>query len=514
LQRVSDLLEAHFPITSRLHTPSLEMHHAFLVPSIGNNDVEPDYNLSLRSNSTLLRAAANAWASELTEAERADVLQGGYLAREVTPGFIIASINTVIYSPKHTPVAPEPGPDPLGQFAWLNQTLASARASNKTVAVVGHIPPSLASYDDSPPQHDFASFWKPEYIDTIYRLLAEHADVVPAMLFGHLHSDEFRVDVSLGHDAPPLLISGSVTPAFGNNPSFRVMTYDNETGEILDYDVYVLDVASGATEFVPLYRFSEAYKYNNISLKPNREGLTRVACELESNPDAVARFARYNKADAPGAYNYSGQTWACLMTQVEVELFHQCDRGVPGGACPTPVAPANSTAQTTSFPFTHMSSSTTDNSTVPSNSTSSSSTTASTSVMSTSTSSISTADNSTSSSPSTSSSADTTGPETPSGDATTSGGGASGSTTHAQTTSTTAAAPATTGKKPSPAGGSGSDKQHTQRLSALGAGIGVIVALVVVGVVLVARVVSRRHHSESLYAPLNDGDVHGDDNVL
>ena len=499
-------MEAHFFHASHLHTPSLEMHHKFLMPSIGNNDVEPDYHLPLKSNSSLLRAAADAWASEITAEERADVLAGGYLAREVTPGFIVVSLNTVLYSPKHTPDLSNP--DPLGQIAWLNATLTKAAADNKTVAVVGHIPPALASYDDSPPNHAFASFWEPQYMDTLYELLAQHTHVVPAMLFGHLHSDEFRVDVSLGHDAPPLLIAGSVTPAFGNNPSFRTVTYDNETGEILDYEVFVLRVDQGATSFESLYRFSDIYQ----GVKPDRQGLLSVACDLERSKEALSRFARFNKADAPGAYDYSGHTWACISTQVEVAKFHACDKGGDAGVC-TSTATTAPAGNMTTAPMGNMTTAPAGNMTTPgANITSTPLTTPGANVTSTplttpganvTSTSLTTPGANATSTPLTNGTTTT---------ATTATAAPSNATTTASpptTASTTTSGASTTTTKSPKSGGSGDDRD-TKRLSALGAGMGVVVALVVVGVVLVARYVSRRQRTAPLYEQLHSGEP-GDD---
>jgi hypothetical protein len=57
-------------------------------------------------------------------------------------------------------------------------------------------------------------------------------------VFGHWHTDEFRV---LAHEAEgqwwasastPVLVTGSISPYYSNNPSFRIIEYDDATFEV------------------------------------------------------------------------------------------------------------------------------------------------------------------------------------------------------------------------------------------------------------------------------------------
>lgn len=114
--------------------------------------------------------------------------------------------------------------------------------------------------------------------------MKEFDDVVMAQLFGHLHSDEFRVGLvdEGGADdggiiggsnvtsmpaalSTPLLLGPSVTPLHGNDPSFRIVRYDRGGGRrggnnattddddgggggryrIIDYDSYAHSMVAG-----------------------------------------------------------------------------------------------------------------------------------------------------------------------------------------------------------------------------------------------------------------------------
>ncbi len=45
----------------------------------------------------------------------------------------------------------------------------------------------VSSYDRTP-------FWKDDYAVTYHAIVAQYADTIAAQLFGHTHSDEFRVE--------------------------------------------------------------------------------------------------------------------------------------------------------------------------------------------------------------------------------------------------------------------------------------------------------------------------------
>ena len=163
----------------------------------------------------------------------------------------VLSVNTVIYSTHHCNSGPafacendgtaEPATaplDPLGQFAWLTDQLLGARSKNSKVYILGHIPPVVSSFDRE-------MFWKQPFADRYHDVVAEFADVIVAQLFGHTHSDEWRVenpgkDVAhpLTHPRPPLFISSAITPVYNNRPSFKRVTYNLTSKALLSYAMY------------------------------------------------------------------------------------------------------------------------------------------------------------------------------------------------------------------------------------------------------------------------------------
>lgn len=206
-----------------------------IVPSVGNNDVVPDYYLDLEEPDEMLKMVTGG-LGHLLGNDTANFLKGGYYARKVSSRLTILSLNTILYSTNHQP--PSTQKDPLGQFLWLVQQLRQASQSNTTVYIMGHIPPTVGSYCHT-------QLWQEHYLDRYYAIVGQFSHVVKGQLFGHLHSDEFRV-----HGPFPLFLSSSLTPIYGSNPSFRVVTYDTDTGALLDYQVHYLDLVMATAALV------------------------------------------------------------------------------------------------------------------------------------------------------------------------------------------------------------------------------------------------------------------------
>lgn len=277
-----------------------------IIFSIGNNDIVPDYYLQLPTNSSnmsltsedsgMLGIIYNALQSNdeeelsiynqlgsqkrsrslLSAADSATFLKGGYYSRVLPDGLTVLSINTVLYSSFFGP-DPLNADDPGEQFAWMRNTLMNIRErGNSQAIVVGHISPSMGSFRHS-------QLWKEKYINIFYEIIQEFDDVIIGQLFGHLHSDEFRVGTGTSGIpsslSTPLLLAGSLTPVHGNNPSFRKVFYDggaakdNHSYKLLDYESHRYSKSDNNTgDWSKLYTFAETYGTATEEIK--MEGLS------------------------------------------------------------------------------------------------------------------------------------------------------------------------------------------------------------------------------------------------
>jgi hypothetical protein len=125
------------------HFPGIPVQELALAKCLGNSDISPEYHID--QTSRVMAKIAQAWTPKGAPAPSVTELSGGYRATEVVPGLVVLSLNTVLYSLKHTPdVSGES--DPWGQFAWLESQLSLAIDRGQKVWILGHVPPAVASY--------------------------------------------------------------------------------------------------------------------------------------------------------------------------------------------------------------------------------------------------------------------------------------------------------------------------------------------------------------------------------
>ena len=87
--------------------------------------------------------------------------------------------------------------------------------------LLGHAPPTVDYFDRAP-------LWQPFYAARYWSILTRYRGAVAGQLYGHMHASQFRVwDAP---DAAPLLVLPSVSPVFGSQPSFALLTLGDSDG--------------------------------------------------------------------------------------------------------------------------------------------------------------------------------------------------------------------------------------------------------------------------------------------
>ncbi|POM79838.1 Calcineurin-like phosphoesterase [Phytophthora palmivora] len=271
---------------------------------IGNADGNPDYHMEVtnpeKETNPSIELISDVWKDSLSAASMDLLNRRGYLSYALNDKLHVITLNTVSYSPSHLPDTSEQ-PDPFGQFAWLDKTLAELQEAGKFAYIAGHIAPIVDSYGGNPQ-------WHPKYIVKYKDIVGKYADVIKAQFFGHVHSVEFRVPVASLDGATedddafqllPMYITGSISPLFGNNPSFMVWDYDTETYEVLDYAVYASYIADTEPQldWKLLFKASDAYGLKSLSLAE----LSAFVQRAEQNVSLVKDYYWNMKARSPNA---------------------------------------------------------------------------------------------------------------------------------------------------------------------------------------------------------------------
>ncbi|KAJ3641479.1 hypothetical protein Zmor_027986 [Zophobas morio] len=207
------------------------------------------------------------------------------------------------------------------------------------VYLVGHMPPGSHERQRGFPQAHAAHLVYTDYHNRKYlELVRKFADIIVGQFFGHLHSDTFRVIYGeRGRPVSWALLAPSITPKRSsegaNNPGLRIYKFDKDTGQVLDYTQYYLDLSQanskskGEANWSIEYTFSSYYGISEIT--PNT--LHQLADKLTAvNHNTF--FDRYYTANSVKLYSNPHQSCDancahnhyCAITRVDYEEFAHC----------------------------------------------------------------------------------------------------------------------------------------------------------------------------------------------
>jgi len=289
----------------------------------------PDNNFLKNNASTVYNQLLNS--SEDQETFLSTFLSDGYYsAQPLGAHLLVIGLNTnsfVTGAPSSTQASAE--------LAWLSSQLASAQAAGQTVWILMHVPPGANSQGmagDTPGQLNESNVsmnWDPGFQATFMQTLTQYASVVTLVLAGHTHMDEYR-----------LLPSGNVlehlpgiSPCFGNNPAYKVLTITPDTFQPTDYQSFDYDLSATPmpTQFTSLYKLSSAYGSQGTL----NESLQQLYPQLVSNDGQRSLYANYYASGSTATNPKSQAPWnpinaanwpifSCTISQVDEPEYVAC----------------------------------------------------------------------------------------------------------------------------------------------------------------------------------------------
>jgi len=169
------------------------------------------------------------------------------------------------------------------ELTWLGQQLQAAQTAGQKVWILMHIPPGensqwiaqvaplpqdVADVESNP----FFMMWDPTVqwaptTPSFLQTLQQYPGVVTLILAGHTHMDEYRI-LAPGYVVEQL---PGISPCFGNNPAYKILTVTQNTFTPTDYQSFDLNLAY-PLQFDPLYQFSATYGVQN-TLESSQETL-------------------------------------------------------------------------------------------------------------------------------------------------------------------------------------------------------------------------------------------------
>ncbi len=307
-----------------------------VLAALGNND-SPCNDYQIPPNSPFLAALADHLRVLAASPEAKSTFRmGGFfsIAHPTVPNQDVIVLNTIFWSTSYKSCAPDSGDPGDAEMEWLGWKLYNAAQLHHGVTLVMHIPPGMDAYDSSHGQcQSPVSFWQDKYQARFSALMNAYSNVVQLAFAGHIHMDDFQVtdgDPSF----LPLRITPSVSPIFGNNPAFSVMTYDRTKASVSDIKTYFLPLSSQTPLWAKEYEFSSAYNVGSFSAA----NLSTIAGAIRSGGAAQATFEKNYAVSAPSPIHSSNLSfYSCAQTDFTARSYSDC---VCGAAAPVSQHPA------------------------------------------------------------------------------------------------------------------------------------------------------------------------------
>jgi sphingomyelin phosphodiesterase acid-like 3 len=348
-----DLLAHNFPQTyaSVMHDSDREHYRAFVRKTVvflaaelrqrfkksqilltpGNNDNEcGDYDIEaggpfLDDTAEVVHKLARAGGRMKSEWKAL----GSYSVQPVSiPGLRILSVNTVFFSNKYQATSFANACSPVdsnaaGQtFSWLESNLVQAKQANQKVWIMFHIPPGIDGYASMMQmQHAgpgqcakaIVPMWKPVWTSRFDGLTEKFQGTIMASFAGHTHTDDFRVLPGGGF----VLIDPPVSPVYGQNPAFRVVSITGDGG-VTDQSTYYLNNQQWTREYSFIAEWHSP-SIDGTSLKSIDEGINH-------DPEARTRWLTLlNVSSTHDAVPPNGvPALDCAISALEPATYEAC----------------------------------------------------------------------------------------------------------------------------------------------------------------------------------------------
>lgn len=240
-----------------------EVHRTFpgvhIVFTLGNNDSYGDYKIE--PNGNFLHDTMNLYFTDYLNGETAGLKSfastfesaGNYAyAPTGSSANLVLAINDIFFSEK------SPHHD-VGwlQLEWLEKQLKAAKKNDQNVWIILHIPPGVDARSTVNKKY-IVTYWDAlqkdgdsrTFTDKFQELIQMYSPVVKGIFAGHTHMDHFRLIFDKSHNPLAYVhITPAISPEFGNNPGFQVLTYDAGSFSVTDFDTYYYDGAAWREEY-------------------------------------------------------------------------------------------------------------------------------------------------------------------------------------------------------------------------------------------------------------------------
>ncbi len=238
-----------------------------------------------------------------------DNIKKGYYSSMLVDSLRLIALNTVIYSPNYNPVdGGNQITDGKDQMIWLSDQLKEAKNNGDKVYIAMHIPPGLDTYGYD--KNRYAYNWHKlpapnNWNDQFLEVISKYPETITGILYGHTHMDELRrfYNPSDNSITEVGISCPGVTPNHENNPGFKLVSYNKNSKELIDFTTYYT-VPSSTTWSDNSYNFNTVFQYSDKQTmfeNVSKDSLPLLSKKVDSIywvmrdiPDALKPRIKYN----------------------------------------------------------------------------------------------------------------------------------------------------------------------------------------------------------------------------
>ena len=305
----------------------------------------PDANFLSQNESTVYTKFLNSTGDEATFASTFSVY-GYYAVQPLGSKLEIIGLNSNLFAYGWSSFA-----NAKAEITWLGQQLQAAQASGKKVWILMHVPPGANAQEiilaaPLPKDVNEALFanealemwnWDPNVQSLFIDTLSAYPGVVTLMVAGHTHMDEFRILDSAGDVLEQL---PGISPVFGNNPAYKILTVTQDTFTPVNYQSMNYNLGSAQPlAFLPLYDFANTYG----SQSTLTNSLTQLSPELDSNPATRNMYTFLYMSGSQGVNPSTQAPWnpmndlnwpifGCTINATDVTSYINCTNSMGNSA--------------------------------------------------------------------------------------------------------------------------------------------------------------------------------------
>lgn len=211
---------------------------------IGNNDTyQRDYYT--QANGPFLKTIGALWQGLLQSDKNKSQMQstffraGYYAVTLPEPSNLrLIVLNSILFSTH----APGSNTAQLAneQLAWLKNQCQLAHDQKQKIIIAMHIPTGIDIFATLRFRlFTLIQLWESKYIKSFQQILENNATDIVGIFAGHLHSDWYQLITT---NDIPFVGTPAISPVFGNNPGFKIISYDTQSQQLKNFQTYYLPI--------------------------------------------------------------------------------------------------------------------------------------------------------------------------------------------------------------------------------------------------------------------------------